>query len=130
MIRKDFLTGVSIIGLLFTIIEMATYIVFFCHIAYHDNRIAINVLQPSVIQKRNSVNAISMVGLFTTWILEIFYISSVGLLTTLYDIEWLREFSSIFKDVDFVLVPWIQILTTAPIRKYIQQNKNEEAKDQ
>ena len=36
-------------------LELASYIAFFHHLYYHNNNIAVNVLAPAVIQKRNQV---------------------------------------------------------------------------
>ena len=36
-------------------LELASYIAFFHHLFYHNNNVAVNVLAPSVIQKRNQV---------------------------------------------------------------------------
>jgi hypothetical protein len=50
---------------------MFCYIIFFHYVTYHNNNIAINVLKPSVIKQRNNTNAISMLGLFASWLMEI-----------------------------------------------------------
>ena len=108
--------GVSSAGMCLTMLEMICYIIFFHHVACHNNNIAANVLQPSVIKERNNTTAISVLGLFLVWLVKLCYISSVGLFTTFYEMEWFREYSSLIKDFDFVWIPWIEILTSAPIR--------------
>ena len=120
--RKYFLTGVSLAGIFCTMIELVSYALVFKHIAYHDNHVACHILQPEVIQRRNRSTTISMLGLLLCWLLDVFYISCTGLLFTLYDFGRLRELASLLKTVDFVLVPWIQTLTTPPIRKFIQRS--------
>ena len=42
--------------------------------------ISANLLKPAVIKQRNRANAISMVGQFARWVMEIWYIVLVGLL--------------------------------------------------
>jgi hypothetical protein len=49
------MAGVTLVGIVFTLIEMVSYVLIFGHVAYHDNNIATTVLHPSVIQKRNHV---------------------------------------------------------------------------
>ena len=107
-------------GILFTLIEFISYVLIFSHIAYHDNRVACNILHPDVIQRRNRSTTISMFGLLLCWLIDVSYISCTGLMFTIYYNERLREFLSLLKMVDYVLVPWIQTLTTPPIRKFIQ----------
>ena len=60
-----------------------------------------------------------MLGLFASWVLEIWFIMIVGIFSTKFDMDWLREVSATLKDFDFVWVPMIQILTTPPMRKMI-----------
>ncbi len=113
--------GVSSIGMCLTMLEMVCYIIFFHHVAHHNNSIAATVLQPSVIKERNNTTAISMLGLFMVWLLKMCYFFLIGLFTTFYEMEWLREYSSVVKDFDFVWIPWIEIMTSAPIRKRNRQ---------
>jgi hypothetical protein len=67
-----------------------------------------------------------VLGLFLVWLVKLCYISAVGFFTTFYEIEWLREYSSIIKDFDFVWIPWIEILTSAPIRNHNKRNQDKE----
>ena len=60
-----------IIGAVFTLTESSFYFAFFVYLFNHNNNIAATVLQPSVVKHRNRTNAISMLGLFITWIIEI-----------------------------------------------------------
>jgi hypothetical protein len=53
--RRILMAGVTLVGIVFTLIEMVSYVLIFAHVAYHDNNIATTVLHPSVIQKRNHV---------------------------------------------------------------------------
>lgn len=105
---------------------MVSYGFLFHHIADHDNNVASAILKQSVIDKRNRSNAISLFGLFLTWFMDILYIIFAGLVFTFYDSEWLREIVSTVKNIDFVLVPWIQISTTPSLINFIK-NMNEQS---
>ena len=122
--RKFVFTAVSTVGLFFNVIEMICYAIFFHYLTYHNNNIAVHVLQPSIIKQRNQSNAISMLGLFVTWIIGICYITTVGLVTTLNEAEWLREYASTFKDIDFVWIPWIEILTSVSIKEFVKRHQS------
>jgi hypothetical protein len=50
---------------------MYCYVLFFQYIVNHDNSIAASVLHPAVVKRRNRANAITMVGLMATWLMEI-----------------------------------------------------------
>ena len=104
-----------------TAIELSCYIIFFHHIRHHNNTVATAVVSQSVLKQRNRTNAISMLGLFITFFLEVCFIIFVGIITTLFDQEWIREYPSALKDIDFALVPWIQILTSSPIKQFRQK---------
>ena len=66
------------------------------------------------------VNAISMVGLLSSWILEMHYIFLSGIMAFYYQSQHVREVAAIVKLFEFVLVPLVQILTSAPIRRFIR----------
>ena len=122
MTRESTFLLVSSIGIFLTFIEMLCYIVFFHHIMVHNNSIAATVLQPGVIKQRNKTNAISMLGLFATWFIQMCYILGNGLLISLFDAEWLRDYSAFLKDFKFVWIPWIEIVTSAPIKRFMMEN--------
>ena len=116
--RKEVLVFSSIIGIFLTALEWFCYFVLFVHISHHNNSIGRAVLSQSAIKQRNRTNAISMLGLFITWFLEVIYITFVGIVGPMFDQEWFRDYSAAFKDLDFVLIPWIQILTSSPIKRF------------
>jgi hypothetical protein len=124
MNRERSLMLIFVIGIFLTVIEMLCYIVFFLHVTAHNNRIAATVLQPCVIKQRNRTNAISMLGLFATWFLQMCYIIGNGLLISLFEEEWIREYSTLLKDFKFVWIPWIEIVTSAPINRFRSYSKN------
>ena len=115
--RSGVLLAISCTGITLNLIEMLCYGVFFHYVTYHNNNIASAILQQSVIKQRNNTNAISMLGLFASWLLEIWYIFFVGLLAFEFDISFLREVAAALKDFDFILIPIFQTLTSVPIKK-------------
>ena len=75
----------------------------------HDNKDAVAILNPNVIQSRNRVNAISIAGLFAGWLMEAWYLLLTGVLVlVLNDQDWVREVSAFLKVFEFVLVPFLQ----------------------
>ena len=66
------------------------------------------------------VNAISMVGLLCSWILEMHYIFISGVMVSFSEGHHVREVAAIFKLLEFVLVPLVQIWTSAPIMKFLR----------
>ena len=63
-----------------------------------------------------------MLGLFATWFIQMCYILGNGLLIDLFKMEWLREYSTLLKDFKFVWIPWIEIATSAPIKRFMMKN--------
>jgi hypothetical protein len=64
------------------------------------------------------------VGQFAGWVMEIWYVLLIGLLSGFYNMEKMREFSSLVKDLEFVLIPLVEIYTSLPIRNFISNNQN------
>jgi hypothetical protein len=62
-----------------------------------------------------------MVGQITSWIMEIWYIILVGVLSTMFQVDLLREVSVLIKTSEYFLIPLVQILTSAPIKRFIKQ---------
>ena len=89
----------------------------------HDNTVAIRVLEPEVIKKRNSRNAISMVGQLAGWFMEVWHVVLIGLLTPIYKLDSLRNVSSLLKNFEFFLIPLVQIWSSAPIKSYMVRNR-------
>ena len=112
---------ISGIAIFLTALEFACYFIFFLHIHHHNNTVAATVLNKTAIKQRNRTNAISMMGLFITWILEVCYITVTGIVVTVYNQEWFREYSALLRDFDFVLIPLVQILTSPPIKQFKQR---------
>ena len=117
---KDAIFYLSSVGALFPTIELACYIAFFHHTIRHDNTVAIIVIQPEVLKLRNKRNAISMIGLLASWLMELWYIIIVGLLTAIIkDPVYVRDVSTLIKMLEFVLLPLVQILSSEPIKRFL-----------
>ena len=122
--KKMVITAIAGAGLMFTIQEILSYTILFHHISYHNNIIAANVLSATVIKQRNRTNAISFVGQFLGWVMEVWYVILVGLLSAVYNMESVREISSLLKDLEFVLIPLVEVYISFPITKFIAQKQN------
>ena len=122
--KKMVITARAGAGLMFTIQEILSYAILFHHISYHNNNIAANVLSATVIKQRNRTNAISFVGQFLGWVMEVWYVILVGLLSAVYNMESVREISSFLKDLEFVLIPLVEVYISFPITKFIAQKQN------
>ena len=115
---------VGIVGIILTIIEVLSYAIFFQHIAKHNETIASQVLEPSVIKKRNKRNAISMTGQLAGWIMEVWHLVLIGFLTPLFDLESLRNVSSLLKNFEFAFIPLVQIWSSVPIKRYLLKSND------
>ena len=87
----------------------------------HDNKVADAIVSKATLKSRNKTNAISMVGQIVSWVMEIWYIVLVGLLSTLFQVELLREVSVLIKTTEYFLIPMVQVLTSAPISKFLKK---------
>ena len=77
----------------------------------------------SVVTKRNQANAISMVGQIVSWVMEIWYTMFMGFLPMYFKMETVREVSALLKNFEFVLIPMVEVYTSAPIRKFNLKSK-------
>ena len=120
--RKSMVRLISSVAGCWMLTELCCYLGFFAHIFHHDNNIAIGVVAPSVLKNRNRTNAITMAGQAASWIMEIWYLVIVGILSTIIQVDILREISVVLKALEFCLIPFVQIYTSAPIKKYLEAN--------
>jgi hypothetical protein len=51
--------------------------------------------------------------------MEIWYIIIIGILNTVFNFELFREVAPFVKDLEFLLIPMVQIKTSEPIKQYI-----------
>ena len=121
--KKKGLTAIAILGTLLTMLELTSYIIFFHYVSKHNKNVASTILQPSVIKQRNQANAISMVGQIVAWVLEIWYTIFMGFLPIYFKLETVREASALLKNIEYVLIPMVEVYTSAPIRKFNLKSK-------
>jgi len=116
---RHIVMSISLIGIFFFVVEMVCYSIFFASLTNYNNTVASALVNPSVIKFRNKTNAISVFGLFASWVLQISDLLIYGVFATQFKMEWLREVTAVFKGFDFLWIPIIQILTTPPMRKMV-----------
>ncbi len=109
----------AIVGACFSLIEIISYMLLYSHIYKHDNSIAATILDPSIIRMRNRTNSISLYGHVLSWIMKVWYILLVGFVSNLFNQTSLREVPPFFKTLEFFLVPFVQIRTSAPIKQFL-----------
>jgi len=63
-----------------------------------------------------------MMGHVISWILQIWFILFFGLYAKLYNCSIVSEVASLFKMVEFCIIPLVQILTSPPLKKHFHQN--------
>ena len=122
--RKFWILFCSLIGLIFISIELTCYIIIFQHISVHNNTVMSEILDQNIIKKRNQVNAISLTGLFTCWSMLFFHLIVAGFFSYISGNKWNREMSTILRYFEYVLVPYIQIRTSPPIKRYLSNHTN------
>jgi len=63
-------------------------------------------------------------GHVLSWLMKVWYIVCVGFLATLFQFQDMREVVPFLKQLEFILVPLVQVLTSAPIRHFISAKKH------
>ena len=78
-----------------------------------------------MIKSRNRANAIGVTGLFTAWLLEVFYIVFGGfLLLIVDDSNLIREVVTSLKLYDYYIIPLIHVHTSPPIKRFMENSDN------
>ena len=67
-----------------------------------------------------------MVGLLSSWTLELNYIIISFVLVLFTKSDRVREIAAVIKLLEFVLIPMVQIFTSQPILKYIKYGSSQE----
>jgi hypothetical protein len=102
---------------------MMSYIILFHHIWKHNNNVASIVLDQKIVLQRNKANAMNLTGLFATWVTELVYPIFVGLLFFVVPgHNNIRDVVGTFKWFDYFLIPFIQVHTSPPLRRYLEAN--------
>lgn len=118
--RKQVVRFCFIFGGVLTVIELCCYLAYFQYVYYHDNNIAAKIVSEATILSRNKTTAISMVGQIASWFMEIWYIVLVGVLSTMFQVDLLREVSVLIKTTEYFLIPLVQVLTSAPLKRFLK----------
>ena len=84
--------------------------------------ISANLLKPAVIKQRNRANAISMVGQFARWVMDIWYAIVIGYIASIYNLDLIRELPPMLKNLEFVLIPIVEVYTSAPIQRFMDKS--------
>jgi hypothetical protein len=75
-------------------------------------------LDKKSINLRNRTNAISLIGLFATWGIEVCYVIFGGLLSiVITDNNFLQEVVSALIPFEYYFIPLVQVYTSAPIKQ-------------
>ena len=117
--KKAILYIYAIIGGVATLTEISFYITIYYYLTSINKKIGGKVLKQSVIKERNQRNAVSFSGQMAGCVLEFSFVFLVGIFNNLYDAELAREITPILKHFTFLLVPLIQILTTPPLKAFM-----------
>jgi len=83
--------------------------------------VAVNILKPSDLEQRKKGNAFSMAGQIAGWLMNVWQVLVVAILSTFFESSNVREGIPFFKMIEFVLLPLIQIYTSPPIRRYLRE---------
>ena len=51
-----------------------------------------------------------MVGQLASWVMEVWYLVLVGMLSTNYDMDLLREVAPLLKHLEFFFIPLVQVI--------------------
>ena len=122
--KKIMRLGISFC-IVMTLVECLCCLVYFHYIYHHDNHVAASVISQKVLTSRNKTNAISMVGQAISLVAEFWYIIVIGIFSTMVEFPLLREVGAVVKISDFFIIPFIHILTSAPIKMFIKKEKNQ-----
>jgi len=62
-----------------------------------------------------------MAGQIAGWLMNVWQVLVVAILSTFFESSNVREGIPFFKMIEFVLLPLIQIYTSPPIRRYLRE---------
>jgi hypothetical protein len=63
-------------------------------------------------------------GLFAAWLVEVGYLVIVGFIRIIFDGYLIREILTIIKYFDYYLIPYVEIHSSAPIKRFIESRKS------
>ena len=109
----------AIVGSIHTLIEMLSYIFLYAYISAHNKQMGVEVLDVTVINKRNQANAASLTGLIACWFLKVLHIILAGLISIVFERNTVREFSALFEYFQFYLIPLLEVNTSPAIKRFL-----------
>ena len=110
----------SIFGATLTVIEMSSYIIFYRFLWKQDNSLSGRVLSEKVVKMRKKNNAVSITGLFATWVMEITYLGFASFVSFMVrEQEFMRDVVGCIKYFDYYFIPLVQIYTSPPIWRHV-----------
>ena len=69
---------------------------------------------------RKKNNAVSITGLFATWVMEITYLGFASFVSFMVrEQEFMRDVVGCIKYFDYYFIPLVQIYTSPPIRRHV-----------
>jgi hypothetical protein len=115
---------VAIVVTMLTIAEVSSYVILYYYVWKQDNQVASRILDQKTIKMRNRINALSVTGLFVTWIMEVSYLVIILSLSFVFkDQDFVREVVTFLRMYEYFFIPLIQIYTSSPIQKFISANR-------
>lgn len=111
-------------AIVLTVAEMCSYCYLFYYVWKHDNKEAARLLSENIIRKRNRANALSLMGNFSTWLVNMIYVIGAGFVPVLFSNSVsVKEVTSFLKFFDYLVVPFVQIKTSPPLRRFVESKK-------
>ncbi len=66
----------------------------------------------------------SLTGQILSWLMKSWYMICIGFLATIFQMKEMREIVPFLKQLEFALVPLVQVLTSPPIKSFIATNRH------
>ena len=119
--RKSVVRTCFVLCGVLTLIELCCYLSYFQFIYNHDNKVAARIVLLDTLRIRNRTTAISMVGQILSWFMQVWYTVLVGVLSTMFKVDLLREISVLVKISQYFYIPLLQIFTSTHIKNFIRR---------
>lgn len=114
----------TVVVTIITMTEVCSYIILYHYVWTHDNKLASGILDEKVIKMRNRANVLTITGLFITWLMEVSYLVLIGFLSFfMKDHDFVREVVGFLRMYEYFFIPFVQIYSSTPIRRFVASNK-------
>ena len=70
-------------------------------------------------RQRNKTNAVTMLGLFLTWLMEFSYFGWIIIFLAVGDFQQSPEIATLIKMSEFTMVPLDKVFTSPPLRRFV-----------